>query len=208
MPLSRRPRQRRKRGPRTGRSAIEEEEEDEEEEEEEDNDGKVHKLTETKQRANLHIVHWWARSEIKCVYSVAVISDHERRAGVLTTVSFLVISTPHYCCTITTFLFLSKHISLPLRLKLGMYLTCLILPIKPNFKWVGHILVHNQPFTTQKFYPTLSISDTRNNTWWTSSSPRHSKNLPFTYLIHAPTNKEGRICGNAVKIQALSRTVV
>jgi len=125
--------------------------------------GKVHKSTETKQIATLQIVHWWARSEIECVCSVAVTSDHERRAGILTTVNFLIISTPHYYyCTITTFPFLSKHISFPLKLKLGMYLTDLILPFKPNFKWVGYILVHNQPFTTQKFCPTLSISDTRN----------------------------------------------
>ena len=161
--------------------------------------GKVHKSTETKQIATLQIVHWWARSEIECVCSVAVTSDHERRAGILTTVNFLIISTPHYYyCTITTFPFLSKHISFPLKLKLGMYLTCLILPFKPNFKWVGYILVHNQPFTTQKFYPTLSISGTRNNTCLTSSSPKHSKNLPLTYLIYAPKNKGVRICGNAL----------
>ena len=102
----------------------EEEEEEGEEEEEEAAMEKVHKTTETKQTAPLHVVHWWVCSEIKCVYSVVVISDHERRAGIFTIVSFLINCTLHYyyCCTITTFPFLSKHISLPLRLKLGITL--------------------------------------------------------------------------------------
>ena len=162
---------------------------------------KVHKSTETKQTAPLHVVHWCACSEIKCVYSVVVISDHERRAGIFTAVSILIICTIHYYYhyyTITTFPFLSKYISLPLRLKLGMYLTDLILPFKPDIKLVGYILVHNQPFTTQNFYSTVSISDTHNNVRLKLSSPKYGENLPLTYLIHALTSKERRIYGNAV----------